>query len=102
MINPVKKELIRLANQILAQGESLNTQDLLERVQELYKQLVVLEHQESHEVSDHQASQEVPPLMETINELVTELPLEEESAAINDLFASVANPVFVKKKKAED
>ena len=41
---------------------------------------------------------EVPPLMDTINELVTELPLEEESAAIDDLFASVAEPVFVKKK----
>ena len=41
---------------------------------------------------------EVPPLMDTINELVTELPLEEESAAIDDLFASVAEPVFVKKE----
>ena len=37
--------------------------------------------------------------MDSINELVTELPLEEESAAIEDLFASVANPCFVKKEE---
>ena len=37
--------------------------------------------------------------MDSINELVTELPLEEESAAIEDLFASVENPVFVKKEE---
>ena len=32
---------------------------------------------------------------------MTELPLEEESAAIEDLFASVSNPVFIKKEPEE-
>lgn len=98
MLNPIKKELERLAHEILAQKETANTRSLLEQVQALYKQLILLEHYESKSKTQEVQTSEVAPVMDTINELVTELPLEEESAAIEDLFASVANPVFVKKE----
>ena len=98
MVNPTKKELIRLAHQILAEEEALNTQNLLDKVQHLYKQLIVLQYQETQQSEEQKSVNEVPPLMDTINELITELPIEEENEAINDLFASVADPVFVKKE----
>ena len=40
--------------------------------------------------------------METISEMVTEMPLEQESAAIEDLFATVTNPVFIKKEEEKE
>ena len=101
MLNPIKKELERLAHEILAQKDTANATALLQQVQQLYKQLILLEHLEGQAKVQEEQPAEVPPLMDTINELVTELPLEEESAAIDDLFASVAEPVFVK-KEAED
>ena len=98
MLNPIKKELERLAHEILAQKDTANTTALLQQVQQLYKQLILLEHLEGQVNVQEVQPTEVPPVMDTINELVTELPLEEESAAIDDLFASVAEPVFVKKE----
>jgi hypothetical protein len=98
MLNPIKKELERLAHEILAQKDTANATVLLQQVQQLYKQLILLEHLEGQAKVQQEQPAEVPPLMDTINELVTELPLEEESAAIDDLFASVAEPVFVKKE----
>ena len=98
MLNPIKKELERLAHEILAQKDNANATVLLQQVQQLYKQLILLEHLEGQAKVQEEQPAEVPPLMDTINELVTELPLEEESAAIDDLFASVAEPVFVKKE----
>jgi len=98
MLNPIKKELERLAHEILAQKDTANATVLLQQVQQLYKQLILLEHLEGQAKAQQEQPGEVPPLMDTINELVTELPLEEESAAIDDLFASVAEPVFVKKE----
>ena len=98
MLNPIKKELERLAHEILAQKDTANTTVLLQQVQQLYKQLILLEHLEGQANVQEAQPTEVPPVMDTINELVTELPLEEESAAIDDLFASVAEPVFVKKE----
>lgn len=98
MLNPIKKELERLAHEILAQKDTANATVLLQQVQQLYKQLILLEHLEGQAKVQEEQPAEVPPLMDTINELVTELPLEEESAAIDDLFASVAEPVFIKKE----
>ena len=98
MLNPIKKELERLAHEILVQKDNANATVLLQQVQQLYKQLILLEHLEAQAKAQQEQPAEVPPLMDTINELVTELPLEEESAAIDDLFASVAEPVFVKKE----
>ena len=99
MLNPIKKELERLANEILAQKETATATELLEKVQGLYKALVVLEHlQQQTPQLDEDQQREVIPVTEKINALVTELPLEEESAAIEDLFATVANPVFIKKE----
>ena len=98
MLNPIKKELERLAHEILAQKDTANATALLQQVQQLYKQLILLEHLEGQAKVQEEQPAEVPPLMDTINELVTELPLEEESAALDDLFASVAEPVFVKKE----
>ena len=98
MLNPIKKELERLAHEILAQKDTANTTALLQQVQQLYKQLILLEHLEGQVNVQEVQPTEVPPVMDTINELVTELPLEEESAAIDDLFASVVEPVFVKKE----
>ncbi|MEL0225172.1 MAG: hypothetical protein VW912_00625 [Flavobacteriaceae bacterium] len=99
MLNPIKKELERLAHEILAQKETATATELLEKVQGLYKALVVLEHlQQQTPKLDEDQQREVIPVTEKINALVTELPLEEESAAIEDLFATVANPVFIKKE----
>ena len=99
MLNPIKKELERLAHEILAQKENASATDLLEKVQAIYKTLIVLEHtQNQQDILLAEDQQEVIPVTEKINELVTELPLEEESAAIEDLFATVANPVFIKKE----
>ena len=103
MLNPIKKEIDRLAHEILAQDEAVSHVELLEKVQEIYKKLVLLEHYQDQNITpeDEKQKQEVIPVMETINELVTELPLEEESAAIEDLFASVSNPIFIKKEPEE-
>lgn len=99
MLNPIKKELERLAHEILAQKETATATELLEKVQVLYKALVILEHNQEQTIQlDKDQQREVIPVTEKINALVTELPLEEESAAIEDLFATVANPVFIKKE----
>ena len=99
MLNPIKKELERLAHEILAQKETATATELLEKVQALYKALVILEHNQEQTIQlDKDQQREVIPVTEKINALVTELPLEEESAAIEDLFATVANPVFIKKE----
>lgn len=102
MLNPIKKELNRLAHEILGQNDSVDTQDLLEKVQELYKQLVLIEHLETQETLTDSSPAEVVPVMETISEMVTEMPLEQESAAIEDLFATVTNPVFIKKEEEKE
>jgi hypothetical protein len=102
MLNPIKKELNRLAHEILGQNDSVDTQDLLEKVQELYKQLVLIEHLETQERHTDSSPAEVVPVMETISEMVTEMPLEQESAAIEDLFATVTNPVFIKKEEENE
>ena len=99
MLNPVKKELERLAHEILAQKETVSASDLLEKAQAIYKSLVLLEHHQAHDKTiEGEQQDEVVPVMQKINELVTELPLEEEAVAIEDLFATVANPVFIKKE----
>ena len=99
MLNPIKKELERLAHEILAQKETAIATDMLEKVQSLDKALVILEHNKQQTIQHEQDQEsEVIPVTEKINALVTELPLEEESAAIEDLFATVANPVFIKKE----
>ena len=99
MLNPIKKELERLAHEILAQKETATATELFEKVQALYKALVILEHNQEQTIQlDQDPQREVIPVTEKINALVTELPLEEESAAIEDLFATVANPVFIKKE----
>ena len=99
MLNPIKKEIERLAQEILAQKETAIATDMLEKVQALYKALVILEHNQEQTIQlDKDQQREVIPVTEKINALVTELPLEEESAAIEDLFATVANPVFIKKE----
>lgn len=102
MLNPIKKELNRLAHEILGQNDSLNTQELLEKVQDLYKQLILIDHFQTEETLPETIPEEVAPLMETITEMVTEMPLEEESAAIEDLFASVTTPVFIKKEEEKN
>ncbi len=98
MLNPIKKELELLAHEILAQKDAASAAALLEKVQAIYKQLILLDHYQKHDNFLEEPQQEVVPVMETINELVTALPLEEEAAAIEDLFAAVADPVFIKKE----
>lgn len=100
MDNPLKKEIERLAHRILAQEENWDTAQLLEQTELLFKQLIVLDHMEKQSTESQQSS-EVAPLMETISELVTELPMEEESAAISELFSEVAEPEFVKKEQIQ-
>ena len=100
MLKPIKKELKRLAHKILAEDSNLSIDESMELALDLYNQLVVLHHMEKHSPPDENLH-EVQPVMETINELVTELPLEEESAAINDLFASVSIQFFVKKETSK-
>lgn len=100
MDNPLKKEIERLAHRILAQEENLDTPQLLAQTELLFKQLIVLDHMEKQS-TESQLSSEVAPLMETISELVTELPMEEESAAISELFSEVAEPEFVKKEQIQ-
>ena len=100
MLNPIKIELERLAHEILAQKETATATEMLEKVQALYKALAVLEHLQQQTLQlDEDQQREVIPVTEKINALVTEPPLEEESAAIEDLFATVANPVFIKKEE---
>ena len=100
MDNPLKKEIERLAHRILAQEKNWDTAQLLEQTELLFKQLIVLDHMEKQSTESQQSS-EVAPLMETISELVTELPMEEESAAISELFSEVAEPEFVKKEQIQ-
>ena len=100
MNNPLKKEIERLAHRILAQEENWDTTQLLAQTELLFKQLIVLDHMEKQPTESQQSS-EVAPLMETISELVTELPMEEESAAISELFLEVAEPEFVKKEQIQ-
>ena len=75
MLNPIKKELERLAHEILAQKETAFATDLLEKAQAIYKALIVLEHyQNQQDILEEDDRQEVIPVTEKINELVTELP----------------------------
>ena len=99
MLNPTKKELIRLAHQILAEEEMLNTQDLLDKTQHLYNKLVVLQYLEQQEPDKEFVAQEAPKVKENISQPTTTPPIEQEKEAINELFASVTDPVFVKKEE---
>ena len=47
MLNPIKKEIERLAQEILIQKDTVDVKTLLEQVQALYKQLIIWEHFES-------------------------------------------------------
>ena len=97
MLNHTKKELQRLAHQILAQKYTWSTTEMIDQVQQIYKQLIILEHLENHPQGEH-LQEEISPVMNTINELVTELPIEEENAAVEELFNEIVSPEFVKKE----
>ena len=96
MNNPHHEELRDIASAILQEENLLDASAILQRLYVLTQAVIIAEH-EATKSADAQEPPQTPvtPVMETINELITEIP---ETQEINDLFAPVSDPVFVKKE----
>lgn len=101
MINQLKYEL----KGILEDLDKVDTSDDLEKIlvnfQELYKKLIIFQFEnENKNISGDQDIKEVNTAMETINEIVTEIPDETNTEKVEDLFSSVVNPEFILKDES--
>lgn len=97
MNNPYHEELRDLASAILQEESLLDAGAILQRLHVLTQAVIIAEHEAKKIKSSQEPPQtHVAPVMETINEMITEIP---ETQEINELFEPVAEPVFVKKEE---
>lgn len=97
MNNPQHEELRNIASAILEEESLIDASAILQRLYVLTEAVIIAQH----EAKQNKAPQELPhtpvtPVMETINELITEIP---ETQEIDDLFSPVSEPVFIKKEE---
>ena len=97
MNNPQHEELRNIASAILEEENLIDASAILQRLYVLTEAVIIAQY----EAKQNKAPQELPhtsvtPVMETINELITEIP---ETQEIDDLFSPVSEPVFIKKEE---
>ena len=96
MINLIKEELKSILKDLEKIKENSNVDHLVLKFQKAYKRLIIFQYKtENKNTIDESNQKEVNTGMETINEIVTEIPDETKTEIDDDLFSSLASPEFV-------
>ena len=103
MIDYIKDELKAILNDLEKINETSDIDQIISKLQEFYKKLIIFQLKKENENTIHGSNQkEVNTAMETINEIVTEIPDETNIESADDLFSSVANPEFIIKENNDN
>ena len=103
MIDYIKDELKGILNDLEKINETSDIDQIISKLQEFYKKLIIFQFKKENENTIHGSNQkEVNTAMETINEIVTEIPDETNIESVDDLFSSVANPEFIIKENNDN
>ena len=103
MIDYIKDELKAILNDLEKINETSDIDQIISKLQEFYKKLIIFQFKKENENTIHGSNQkEVNTAMETINEIVTEIPDETNIESVDDLFSSVANPEFIIKENNDN
>tara|TARA_B100000963_G_C22608073_1_gene663540 strand:- start:279 stop:854 length:576 start_codon:yes stop_codon:yes gene_type:complete len=99
MINKVRDKLKNILEDLEQVNEASDIDQIMLKFHDIYKQLILfqfkLENKNTNASSDQR---EINTVMQTINEIVTEIPDETNADTVDDLFSSVVNPEFVIKE----
>ena len=96
MINLIKHELRSILEDLEKIKETSNVDHLILKFQNAYKRLIIFQYKtENKNIIVESNQKEVNTGMETINEIVTEIPDETKTEIDDDLFSSLASPEFV-------
>ena len=99
MINLIKDELKSILEDLEKIKETSNVDHLVLKFQNAYKRLIIFQYKtENKNIIVESNQKEVNTGMETINEIVTEIPDETITERVDDLFSSVTSPEFVMKE----
>ena len=99
MINIIKDELKSILEDLEKIKETSNVDHLIFKFQKAYKRLIIFQYKTENKNFIVESNQkEVNTGMETINEIVTEIPDETNIERVDDLFSSVTSPEFVMKE----
>ena len=99
MINQIKDELKSILEDLESIDENSDLNQIVSKFQDFYKNLIVFQFKtENANIIGGSNQNEVNTAMETINDIVTEIPDETTSESLEDLFSSVANPEFIMKE----
>ena len=99
MINLIKDELKSILEDLEKIKETSNVDHLILKFQNAYKRLIIFQYKtENKNIIVESNQKEVNTGMETINEIVTEIPDETITERVDDLFSSVTSPEFVMKE----
>ena len=99
MINQIKDELKSILEDLESIDENSDLNQIVSKFQDFYKNLIVFQFKtENVNIIGGSNQNEVNTAMETINDIVTEIPDETTSESLEDLFSSVANPEFIMKE----
>ena len=103
MIDYIKDELKDILNDLEKINETSDIDQIISKLQEFYKKLIIFQFKKENENTiDGSNQKEVNTAMETINEIVTEIPDERDIESVDDLFSSVANPEFIIKENNDN
>ena len=103
MIDYIKDELKAILNDLEKINETSDIDQIISKLQEFHKKLIIFQFKKENENTIHGSNQkEVNTAMETINEIVTEIPDETNIESVDDLFSSVANPEFIIKENNDN
>ena len=103
MIDYIKNELKSILKDLEKINETSDIDQIISKLQEFYKKLIIFQFKKENENTiDGSNQKEVNTAMETINEIVTEIPDERDIESVDDLFSSVANPEFIIKENNDN
>ena len=103
MIDYIKDELKGILKDLEKINETSDIDQIISKLQEFYKKLIIFQFKKENENTiDDSDQKEVNTAMETINEIVTEIPDETNIESVDDLFSSVANPEFIIKENNDN
>ena len=102
MINEIKDELKSILGDLESINQTSDIDKIISKVHELQKKLIVFQFKkETENLISKSNKKEVNTAMETINEIVAEIPDQTNTENIEDLFSSVSNPEFIMKEDNE-
>ena len=103
MIDDLKDDLKSILNDLEKINNTSEVEQIISKIQDFYKKLIIFQFKKENENTiDGSNQKEVNTAMETINEIVTEIPDETNIESVDDLFSSVANPEFIIKENNDN